>query len=419
MFVATMLLEQIFARVILSKVPFYYQFKLFFVVWLMFFDGAATVYRWVRRQAYQLSPLLTGMRHNHNESTAQNNLDSIIKIGGEVIDDQIALLERELKRNLRRRSSSLFSYSMETERYWEYDYTNAKFAKNHASLVAEERLYRISKWLLSSEGLSKIEDTLSSNTVAMLLERAAAVISFQPKFLNIHLISTVPGQIGRLPVMDDNGMADCYVTFTLVSNKENYIQKRMARRESGYVNLTGRTKLRYLNETVMSRIVYRTLEPRWNQMMELPVKGGIYDNDGKYRSLDVKDTLLLVEAWDKDFEKWGIALKIFQGVGCAQICALLGSYVLGFIDFLFKDNLTADEFWWKTTIILSSLFTALSILLCWIMSIKLGADDDFIGKSAVPLEILTDQREHSLILKLRTKNEARGSLRVKLRLSEN
>lgn len=419
MFVASMLFEQIFARVILSKFPFYYQFKLIFIVWLMFFDGAATVYRWIRRRAYQLSPLLTGMRYNHNESNAQSNLDSIIRIGGKVIDDQIALLERELRRNLKRRASTLFSCSVETESFWEYDYTNTKSLMNQTSLAAEERLYRISKWLLSSEGLLRIEDTLSSNTVAMLLERAAAVISFQPKFLNIHLISTGPGEKGKLPVMDANGMADCYVTFTLVSNKENYLQKRMARRESGYTNLTGRTKLRYLNETVTSRIVYRTLEPQWNQMLELPVKGGIFDNDGTYRSLDVKDTILLVEAWDKDFEKWGIALEFFQVLGCALICALLASYVLGIIDFLFNDNLTTDEWWWKTMIILSSVFTALSILLCWIMSIKLGADDDFIGKSAVPLEILTDQREHSLILKLRTKHEARGSLRVKLRLSEN
>ena len=75
MFVASMLLERNFARVILSRFPFYYQFKLVFIVWLMFFDGAATVYRRVRRRVFQWwSPLFTGMLHSRSQRTAQNKL---------------------------------------------------------------------------------------------------------------------------------------------------------------------------------------------------------------------------------------------------------------------------------------------------------------------------------------------------------
>ena len=425
-FVASMLLEQTFALVILSKFPLYYQLKLMFIVWLMLFDGAATVYRWIRRRVSQWSHLFTGISYNSNQISAQNKLDTIINIGGTVIKDQVTLLEWELKHNFKRRTSSVFTYSSETDSFWEYDYAGSKCHMNQTSLVAEERLHRISKWLLSSTGLQKIEDMLSSNTVAILLERAAAEISFQPKFLNIHLISTTPGPGGRLPVMDANGKADCYVTFILVSNEDNVLQNCTARQQNGcngessFINLTGMTKLRYyLNHTVTSRVAYRTLEPKWNQILEVPIKGGICDNDGSYRSHDIKDTILLVEAWDADCEKWGIALEVFWVLGLSLICALLVSYVLGAIDFLFNESLSAEQWWWKTLIILLTLFIAVGMILCWIMSVVLGADDDFIGKSAVPLEILTDQREHSLLLKLRNTEDARGILRVKLRLSEN
>ncbi len=425
MFVASMLFEATFARVILSKFPFYYQFKLMFIVWLMFFDGAATVYRMIRRRLSQWLPSLIDMLYDRNQSTAQNKLDSIRGLGGSFINDQITLLEMELRRNARRRSSVLFSYPSEMESFWEYDYSDTKFVMDQKSLAAEERLHRISKWLLSSEGLQKMENMLNRNTVAMLLEQAAAVIAFQPKFLNIHLISTKPGAGGRLPIMDPNGKADCYVKFALVPNKTVRLKKITSQRhfgnmgESSCVNLNGTKKLSYLNGTVISRIAYRTLEPKWNQMLELPIKGGGLDNEGNYRSHDIKDTTLLVEAWDADCGKWGIALEIFRILGCAFIFVLLFSHVRGDTDFLFNETFSDEQRFWKTTVIAFALGIPFGISASWVMSVVVRADDDFIGKSAVPLEILTDQREHSLMLKLRESKAARGILRVKLRLSEN
>jgi hypothetical protein len=420
MFVASMFLEQTFARVLLSKFPFYYQVKLVFIVWLMFFDGAATVYRWLRMRMLQCSPLLTGMLDNRNQSAARIAMNSIISKGGTLITDQIALLEWELKRNFKKRNAILFSYSSETECFWEYDYTDTKRGMNQTSLVAEEQLYQISKWLLSSEGMQKMEDVLNINTVALLLERAAKVISFQPKILNIHLISTKPGVGGKLPVMDRNGKADCYVKFALVSEKEFSLRSCSEKQhvEGSYMNRTGMAKLRYLNQTVTSRIAYRTIEPEWNQILEMPIKGGM-GKDGTYRNYDIKDTILLVEAWDADCEKWGIALEVFLFLGCVLICVLVVAYVLGAIDFVFNEKLSTEQWWWKATIIASMIYVAVGILLSWMMYVVLKADDDFIGISAVPLEILTDRRGHSLILKLRKTGAARGSLRVKLRLLEN
>ena len=420
MFVASMFLEQTFARVLLSKFPFYYQVKLAFIVWLIFFDGAATVYRWLRMRISQWSPLLTGMLDNRKESAARLKLNSMISTGGTLITDQIDLLEWELKRSFKKRNAILFSQSSETECFWEYDYTDTKRGMNQASLVAEEQLYQISKWLISSEGIQKMEDVLNSKKVAFLLERAVTVISFEPKLLNIHLISTTPGEGGKLPVMDQNGKADCYVKFALVSEREFSLQNCTEEQhvEGSYMNRTGMAKLRYLNQTVTSRTAYRTIEPEWNEILEMPIKGGMGE-DGTYRNYDIKDTILIVEAWDADCEKWGIALEVFLFLGCVLIFVLVVAYIIGAIDFFFDEKLSAEQWWWKATIIASTLYVAVGMLLSWMMSVVLKADDDFIGISAVPLEILTDQRGHSLILKLRKLGVARGSLRVKLRLSEN
>lgn len=427
MFVASMLLERNFARVILSRFPFYYQFKLVFIVWLMFFDGAAIVYRWVRRRIFQWSPLFKGVIYSRSHSTAQNKLNTMIRIGGTLITDQIALLERGLRRNFKKRNSSLFSYSPETESFWEYDYTDTKREMKETSALAdEERLHQISKWILSSEGLQKIDDTLNSTTGALLLEHAATEISFQPKFLNIHLIGTKPGAEGKLPVMDPNGKADCYVKFSLVSDKETSLENCTAIQQNGssdensYINLTEMMKRRYFNNnTAVSRIAYRTLEPEWNQILEVPIGGGILDEDGTYRNNGLKDTILLVEAWDADCGKWGIAFEVFRVLNCAFICVLVVAYVIGAIDFVFNESLSTEQWWLKTTTIVLTPSVAVGMLLSWMMSVVLGADDEFIGKCAVPLEILTDRREHSLALKLRKMRTARGILRAKLRLSEN
>jgi len=345
----------------------------------------------------------------------------MISIGGSLITDQIALLERKLNRNLKKRYSCLFSYSSETESFWEYDYSDTKWGINQTYLIAQERLYQISKWLLSSEGMQKMEDILDSNNVALLLERAAAVIFFEPKFLNVHLISTKPGTEGRLPAMDQYGKVDCYVKFSLISDKDFFLQNCTEKQhvEGNYMNLTGMTKLRYPNQTVTSRIAHRTIEPEWNEILEMPIKGGKLGKDGTYRNHEIKDTILIVEAWDADCGNWGMALDVFRFLGCALICALVVAYVLGAIDLVFNENLSTEQWWWKRTIIALTLYVALGWVLSWMMSVVMKADDEFIGSSAIPLEILTDGREHSLILKLHKMRAERGMLRVKLCLSEN
>ncbi|MGK3743263.1 MAG: hypothetical protein ACI90V_010119 [Bacillariaceae sp.] len=410
---------QTFARVLLSKFPLYYQAKLVLIVWLIFFDGATVVYRKLRRQLSHWSPFFAGILYQRNRITAQNQLDAMIDIGGQLLIDRVTILERKLKGNPSKRNSSLVVSDsvIGMEACWEYDYTDPKTGIIRTSLDAEEKLFLISKWILSSEGMQEMEEKLTKNSVALLLERAAPIISFQPKLLYIHLTGTKPGPDGRLPIMDENGAADCYVKFSLVcpKDKENT-------NNSFTMNLAGMTGLRSQDQSVTSRIAYRTLEPKWNEIMEIPINGGELDSDGKYRNHEGKHKLLLVDAYDADLGKWGIALEIFRFLAIALASALIFGYVAGAIDFVFYIELTREQWQWKMTMIALTLCVIIGLLLSYMMSVVWRADDEYIGSSMVPLGILTDQREHALFLRLNDHSKAttggRGVLRVRLGLSE-
>jgi len=421
MFVGSMFFEQTFARVLLSAFQFYYEIKLVVIIWLLFFDGADYLYRKLRIKMSYWSPLFSNMLENNNERNAQNQLDSMIDIGKEVVTNKITLLEFDLQRDLEQRNA-MPSFSSHTKigSFWRYDYTDTKQGVNR-TLAAEERLYQISKWMLGTQGMQELEYTLDKNSVAMLLERAAPVISFQPKFLNIHLIGTKPGSDGRLPVMDANGKTDCYIQFSLVCEASfSYVDcTRTSQRQGSFKNLAGMTPMQYLNLAVTSRIAYRTLEPEWNQILEMRLQGGKLETSGNYRNSDYRNKILLVEAWDADCGKWGIALDVFKVLAFSLPCAVAASYVLGVIDFLFNEKLTDEQWWWKMAIIALACFVILGFTLSYIMSVVMKADDEFIGNSAVPLEILTDQRAHALLLTLRNRRKKRGIIRTKLRLSEH
>ena len=421
---------QTFARVLLSKFHLYYQAKLVLIVWLIFFDGATVVYRKLRRKLSHWLPFFASILYQRNRITAQNQLDAMIDIGGQLLIDRVSILERKLKGNPSRRNSSLMISNdvIGMEACWEYDYTDPKTGIIRTSLDAEERLFLISKWILSSEGMQEMEEKLTNNSVALLLERAAPIVSFQPKFLHIHLNSTKPGPDGRLPIMDKNGAADCYVKFSLVcpEDKENT-------NHSFAMNLAGMTGLRSQDQSVTSRIAYRTLEPKWNEIMEISINGGELDSDGKYRYHERKHKLLLADAYDADCGKWGIALEIFRFLAFALASALIFGYVTGTIDFIFYIELTNEQWQWKTMMMALALCVITGLLLSYMMSVVWRADDEYIGSCIVPLGILTDQREHALFLRLHDHSKddpnaekgkskgttgGRGVLRVRLGLSE-
>lgn len=151
----------------------------------------------------------------------------------------------------------------------------------------------------------------------------------------------------------------------------------------------------------------------------MPIAGETVDSDGNYRNNEIRDKILLVEAWDADCGKWGISLEVFRFLACALACGLVSAYVLGAIDFVFYEKLTTEQWWWKTAILALTFYVTLGLVLSHMMYVVMRADDECIGNSAVPLEILTDQRGHALFLTLRQRRNERGILRVRLYLSEN
>ena len=414
MFVGAMFLEETCARVLLSRFPLYYQAKLVFVAWLLFFGGAATVYRRLRMRAARWSPALAGALEDRCQRAARGHLKSMISMGGTLITVRIALFEQTIRKNPKQRGP---------ESSWEYDYTETTQCK----ASAEETLHQISKWLCSIEGVREMERSLDSDTISSLLQLAASVVSFQPKFVNVHLLGTKPGAEGRLPVMDANGKADCYVKFALISKQARdssriprishaHWRKSYRNNTKSYWDIMGRTTGGKV--VVTSCIAYRTLEPAWNQKLEIPINGNLDESGMCISDIDIKNALLVAEAWDADCGLWGIALEVCRLAGVALVGAVVAAYVLGLIDFLFEGTVTAEQQRWLAALLATTLCLAAASCLSWTMSAVLNADDEFVGNAVVPLAVVADRRKRDLILNLRKGQAARGGLRVKLSLSE-
>lgn len=397
----SLLLEHVFMRVLLSKFPFYYETKLILLIWLMYFDGATYVYRRLRRILAKFSPYFANMLDHRSSESAQKQLDIMIDIGGYCIRDQLAVLDKNAEQDPSRRSSAiLLKKKVDKLDHLDWEYDDDDVAD------AAETLFVLSKWLLSSEGLQEMEERqLSRDQIALLLERAAGLVSFQPRYLNIHLIGTKDGPKGDLPVMDRNGKTDAYVKFLVRSSTTGGSRPRLS--------LPGKGKV-YIQQGVKSRIVCKTLAPNWNEKLEVRVKGGTIESDGNYRNNEMKNKILIVEAWDADVGTWGIGLDIFQLSFLVLISSLFVGHMTGVLDSFFDAR-------WVVIAVLSLVgLVFLGLTACYLMSVVFRADDEFIGSCEVPLEILLDQREHALSLKLYSPpvSEGRGILRVKLSLTE-
>jgi len=411
--VETMVLEQVFMRVLLSKFPFYYETKLLLLIWLMFFGGATYFYRRLRRTLAQCSPYLANMMNHRSNESAQRQLDSLIDIGGEFIVDQLAVLERNVERNPARRSSALalrqaLDDNGEGDSFaWEYDYTDALRNSFGTKLDAAEKLFLVVNWLMGGDTILQMEKcNMSKETIAMLLERAAALVSFHPRFLNIHLIGTKSSLDGHLPPMGRNGKVDSYVRFRVRSNDTP--------------GRSGHTEQAFFKEEVSSRIVCKNVAPRWNEKLELRLKGGKIDLDGNFRNSETRKNVLVVEAWDADIGFWGVGLDIFQVSFFILISGLFAGHVTGVLDSFFSERTTQNRASLELAIVSLVFLNFVGLAVCYLMANVFRADDELIGSCEVPLGILLDQREHALCLHLQkpSSSERKGILRVKLYLSE-
>ena len=252
---------------------------------------------------------------------------------------------------------------------------------------------------------------VSTDTIALLLERAAALVSFHPRYLNIHLIGTKPG-IGDLPMMDRNGKADCYVKFSIRSTDSSISEEQ----ETSNPLLHGES----LQQEAISSIRYKTLSPAWNEKLELYIKGGSIEADGNYRDVETKEKLLVVEAWDADIGFWGRALDLSQAFFFVFIGGLCVGHVTGSLDKFLAAGTVERRAQIELGILITLGANLVSLAVCYLKAVVLRVDDEFIGSTQVPLEILLDQREHALCVNLKhqERTDSQGILRVKLSLSE-
>jgi hypothetical protein len=377
--------ERYFARVVLSTIPFYYECKLGLLFWLITKSGAELCYRRLRlycRSLFSNSGFIIS-----DEDAAQKTLDILEKTGGKVVREHMRRNSSEV--NVEKRKMVWLP-----DGYWEYD-PNATDDND-----VREQLFYLCKFLLSTKGAQMVEDSdvISEVQKKMIIERAAQVISFQPRYLQIHLLGTIDETKGKIPIMDSNGLADPYVECFLTTSDG----------ESSYPP-----------KGVKSRIAYRTRSPQWNQQIEIPLMGGVMDSDGFFQSVDLKTMYLYLRVLDADVGLWSVFFHVFRTLIWTGIIFLLAAHVKGATDEV-TENQKNIAFG-----IAVALITGYAI--GYNMAVVLRSDDELVGTCKVPLGILLDQCDHSLLLTLhpeakpvKPNEEGKyGILRVNLDLSVN
>jgi len=268
------------------------------------------------------------------------------------------------------------------------------------SMTNRQKLFLLSKFLLSSEGTYQLERdaSIAATDRVLLMERAAQVVSFQPRFLRLKLHGCIAGPQGELPPMDSNGKADGYVICHLVP-------------DSG---------MPYPKKGCQSSTSYRNLSPQWNEELEIPLEGGRLDSDGFFRSEHAHNTQLHLCVLDADVGEWSVLLY------ASRILLILEGvcWIIAYIDGA-TDNMSefGEWVWIGVTAVLT-----ISYVIGYYMAVLQRSDDEVVGFCTLPLGILLDQQKHTLKLTLHPEDDgdtARqnsvggyGIIRVTLSLSE-
>ena len=381
-------IERFFARIILSNISFYYELKLIIMIWLVFREGAEKCYRRIRRFFER-----RGFWIISANAEAEEEISIMIHNGVEV-------LQKWMERYQEKSKGEITEFA--PNKFWQFD----KADTLNESSDSCKTLLELSKFILSVDGSKQLEQSRSVSEQArvLLIERAAQVVSFQPRYLRIHLLGCISGAEGELPSMDNNGLADGYVTFHLKSSIDSFDRSK----------------------GMSSRIVYRSLSPQWNQEIEIPLKAGNVEKDGFFQSGEIiRSKELEVRVNDADIGLWSIALWVCQSLVLVSFILAVVGYIEGILD-------NATERQMKIGILVQAILLA-CYGITYVMAVLRRSDDEVIGVCFVPLGILLDQREHTLLLSLNpesdseqsnrrsTRNTAggHGIIRVKLMLSES
>ncbi|KAL3935353.1 MAG: hypothetical protein SGBAC_009111 [Bacillariaceae sp.] len=408
--------ERFALRVILSNIPLYYEVKFFLIYWLMLHSGAETCYRKLRRFLERI--LQDRSCIWADEAIAQEGLQLMIKAGEDVVQNHLERLESDhldppSSTRRRRRKAADIRISWAPTKYWTYDLSNEHETEAcrkrrlsqtklnpQQSMTNRQKLFLLSKYLLSSEGSFQLEQShsISETDRVLLMERAAQVVSFQPRFLRVKLHGSISGPQGELPPMDASGLADGYIICHLVP-------------ASG---------MPYPPKGVQSSTSYRNLSPQWNEELEIALEGGRLDSDGFFRSEHAHTTQLHLCVLDADVGEWSILLYASRIMLVLEAVCYLIAYVDGATDNLSE---VGQWVWIGVTAVLT-----INYVIGYYMAVWQRSDDEPVGFCTVPLGILLDQQKHTLKLTLHPEDDeskARqnsvggyGIIRVTLSLSE-
>lgn len=394
--------------------PLYYELKLLALLWLLFRDGADDVYRVLRRA---VTSTVGGRWLANRQRTADLEELAILRRDCQEVVEIALREESERRLELRERSSRRDS------REWlqrcalagahaadSYEEVEDEEGNGGAALVddlaavllgaspatprtvqrverqiasapeedlsvrqLDEALSIVSHYLLTEEGSRSLALTnLGRSSRALLVERAAARVSFQPRFVTVDVVGTANGAQSSLPAMDSNGKSDAYVTCRLLS--------------PGVPPYPARG--------VSTRTVYAERAPQWNQPLELTLEGGKVDQGGIFHSAEVVlRTSLLLQVYDADMGVWGWVNKLALLAVSLLVTAWAAAHISGL-----TDNLTRRQY---VAGLAAAMLLVATALLSFVAYKAYGSDDEQIGEVVVPLHMLMDQRRHTLLLPLR------------------
>ena len=278
------------------------------LAWLLFSNGADTIYRRVRRF---LHGKLGHLGEPFGDLEAKADRTELERLRNDTAELVAAGLERA-ERSVRERSRDpgIDGWIEISKAEGRADVEG--FVGTGPTMSVACELHAVSRFILDDEGARMLRETeRSPSRRALIIERASARVSFQPRFVYVRLVGVVGGPEAELPAMDRSGYADAYVVCRIASADGTS----------------------YPAHGVLSSTRYRTLRPRWAETLELALRGGTTGADGVYRAAsDVADANLLFEVYDADVGLWGWLLHTAELAAVALAAAMAVAYATALWD---------------------------------------------------------------------------------------
>ena len=360
-------LEQ-WARVLLSRVPRYYELKLLLLLYLVHSHGSERLYRVVRRHLRAALSLI-GARRLRRRLFAAGAKAELAALPQELREAQRARRRRRLHWRRRRSAASDVVGARGggdggAARAGE---SSEEGEGGDAAGEAEEELRSTYLWLATSDGLKALELCAASEARRRDLQlKAAEAASFQPRYVIVHIYGVCDG--AEHPPVDGPGRADAYCTLRLVSASGEEV-----------------------GSAASSRVCYRTTAPAWRQTLELPLAGGTM-RAGFFRNEHAASLRLRVDVMDAQVGPMGWLLNVSQLAAALFACGLGAAWASGFTDTWSRERLSGL----RAAAVAIGAAAAAGLL----AHVRLRVDDRAIGTAECDLAPCLDQNVHEVHLPL-------------------